>query len=212
LTPETFQQLKETDWSTVGQELLAFTIQRIQNYRWGTYSWQELPKGKTPEDIVQHIIEKTLMDERHWDSHKGPLVPWLKDQVKSVVDALYHSAARRREIPAPIFADETDSDDLRTSQRLALDNFASPTDADPENLLLEKEEAEWAAERVNALFAAVAGEPELQQVLSAILDGCEPKPSYLAAEIGVPLSEVNNRLKRIRRHALKLEKELEHAK
>jgi DNA-directed RNA polymerase specialized sigma24 family protein len=212
LTPETFQQLKETDWGAVGQELLAFAIQRIQDYKWGTYNWQELPKGNTPEDIVQHIIEKTLTDKRHWDPHKGPLVPWLKDQVKSVVDALYNSAACRREIPAPTDADEDDSDDFRSSQRLALDSFASPANANPENILLEKEEAEWAAKRINALFAAVEGEPELQQVLSAMIDGCEPKPRYIATEIGVSIPEVNNRLKRIRRHALKPEKELDHAK
>jgi DNA-directed RNA polymerase specialized sigma24 family protein len=211
LTPETFQQLKETEWGSVGQELLAFTIQRVQNYKWGTYSWQELPKGRTPEDIVHHIIEKTLTGERHWDPQKGPLVPWLKDQVKSVVDAVCHSATRRREIPTPTDADE-DSDDLRSSQRLALDNFPSPTEVNPENILLEKEEAEWEAKKINALFAAVSGQPELQQILSVIMDGCEPKPRYIAAEIGVSESEVNNRLKRIRRHALKLEKELEHAK
>jgi DNA-directed RNA polymerase specialized sigma24 family protein len=212
LTPETFQQLKETDWGAVGQELLAFTILRIQNYKWGTYSRQELPQGKTPEDIVQHIIEKTLTGKRHWDPQKGPLVPWLKDQAKSVVDAVYNSAARRREIPTSTDDDENESDDLGLPRHRALDSFASPSNASPENILLEEEEAEWAAKRINTLFAAVSGEPELQQVLSVMMDGCEPKPRYLAEERGVSISEINNCLKRIRRHALKLEKEFDHAK
>ena len=59
------------------------------------------------------------------------------------------------------------------------------------------------AERVNALFQAVSGEQELEEVLEAIMNGCEPKPRYLAAELGVPVEDINNRLKRLRRRVLR---------
>jgi LmbE family N-acetylglucosaminyl deacetylase len=34
------------------------------------------------------------------DPARGPLVPWLKDQVKSVIDALANAAVRRHETQA----------------------------------------------------------------------------------------------------------------
>jgi predicted transcriptional regulator len=39
--------------------------------------------------------------------------------------------------------------------------------------------------------------------MNAILNGCEPKPRYLAAELGVSFEDINNRLKRLRRRAMK---------
>ena len=211
MTPEIYQLLKNTDWDVVGKQLLAFTIWRVQNYRWGTYSRWELPQGKTPEDIVQQVIEKTLSGKRHWDPQEGPLLPWLKDQVKSIVDALFQSAAHRHEVQIPEDEDTHESLDSIPPQQQTTENFATPI-LDPEINLMEKEEAEWTAKNVNALFAALSGEPELQQVLTAMLDGCEPKPRFLAKELGVSVSEINNRLKRLRRHAMKLEMEFSHAK
>jgi uncharacterized protein YdbL (DUF1318 family) len=72
-----------------------------------------------------------------------------------------------------------------------------------ETILLENEAAAQMAERVDGLFQAVNDDPELEAVMSAILDGCEPKPRYLAAELGVSVEDINNRLKRLRRRAMK---------
>jgi hypothetical protein len=57
----------------------------------------------------------------------------------------------------------------------------------PEAISLEKEAVAQVAERADALFQAVNDEPELEAVMSAILNGCEPKPRYLAAELGVSI-------------------------
>ena len=73
----------------------------------------------------------------------------------------------------------------------------------PEAILLEKEAAAQAAERADVVFQAVNDEPELEAVMSAILDGCEPKPRYLAAQLGISVEGINNRLKRLRRRAMK---------
>lgn len=212
MTPETFKQLHSTDWSSVGKRLLAFTLWRIRNYTWSADKSSNLTQGTTAQDIVQKVITKTISGERKWNPEEGPLEPWLKDQVKSVVDALYNSAPNLHEISVSSGSSEDDSDDSTLPSQPGIDDFASPPSTNPANILLKKESTEWAAQRINALFAAVSGEPELQQVLSAMMDGCEPKPRYLAEELGVSTIEINNRLKRLRRHALKLEKELDHAK
>lgn len=149
--------------------------------------------GQSLEDVVQRVIEKTISGERHWDPARGPLVPWLKDQVKSVIDAIANAAVRRHETQAP----EGDSVEA------FVEGPGASRSLSPEDTLLEKEAAAQVAERADALFQAVNDEPELEAVMSAILNGCEPKPRYLAAELGVSVEDINNRLKRLRHRAMK---------
>jgi DNA-directed RNA polymerase specialized sigma24 family protein len=179
------------DWSAVGKDLLAFAEWRARNYQWGSSG--NLAAGPSLEDVVQRVIEKTISGERRWDPAKGPLVPWLKDQMKSVMDALTNAAVRRHETQAP----EMDSLEEFVEGPVASQSLS------PEGILLDKEAAAQMAERADALFQAVNGEPELEAVMNAILDGCEPKPRYLAAELGVSVEEINYRLKRLRRRAIK---------
>ena len=153
-------------------------------YRWQSGRHIEFAPGSTPEDVIQRVIEKTLSGERRWDPTKGPLVPWLKDQVKSVIDALATSAPSRREVLA-VERDEEDQEE----KELAV----QPTTQEKKLLT---------AERVNALFQAVSDDRELEEVVEAIMNGCEPTPRHLAAELNVSVQDINNRLKRIRRRAL----------
>jgi DNA-directed RNA polymerase specialized sigma24 family protein len=153
-----------------------------------------LAAGQSLEDVVQHVIEKTISGERHWDPAKGPLVPWLKDQVKSVIDAIANAAVRRHETQAA----EGDN-----AEEFVEDHPGASRPLSPEAIVLEKEAAAQVAERADALFQAVNDEPELEAVMSAILNGCAPKPRYLAAELGVSVEDINNRLKRLRRRAMK---------
>jgi len=193
LTPEIFSRLQAVDWGTVGKELLAFAEWRAKNYHWRGSRNMVLAAGQTLEDVVQQVIEKTVSGERHWDPAKGPLVPWLKDQVKSVIDALANAAVRRHETQSTEGEDVEESvADPGTSRSLS-----------PEAILLENEAVAQMAERADALFQAVNDDPELEAVVSAILDGCEPKPRYLAAELGVFVEDINNRLKCLRRRAMK---------
>ena len=66
------------------------------NYRWRYGNNFELAVGVTVEDIVHEVIEKTMNGTRQWDPDKGELLPWLRDQVKSVMGNLVRSAAHRR--------------------------------------------------------------------------------------------------------------------
>ena len=65
----------------------------------------------------------------------------------------------------------------------------------------------WLAQRLGArlaaaLFAAVADHPELQEVIDAVLETGDTEPRHLAEHLDLPVSEVNNRLKRLRRRAI----------
>lgn len=77
----------------------------------------------------------------------------------------------------------------------------------PLEMLIEQEAWTQQVKHVEQLLQAVSGEPELEQIVQLIISGCEPRPRYLATESGVPVNEINTRLKRLRRRALRLGKD-----
>jgi len=158
--------------------------------------------------VVQRVIVKTIEGRRKWDPAKGPLVPWLKDQIKSEIDALAKSAPHRYDMPL----DEEGGEHLRDKSEhhaTEVDILGDMRSLDPETILLEKEKTNHARERVDALFEAVSGEAELEEVLEAVLNGCEPKPRYVAEALGTSVNDINNRLRRLRRRAIAISKEAE---
>lgn len=153
----------------------------------GTFSWtsgdpQILPGGKTPEDIAHQVIEKALDGTRNYDPVRGSLRSWLRDQARSELSHLVRSAPHRRETV------------------LIEDEFASdPRSADPESVVIALEDNDIVSQSVNAILEAVDGNPDLEEVVEAILYGCSPKPRHLAEELNVEVDEINNRLRRLRR-------------
>ncbi len=152
------------------------------NYRWSN---GRLPGGKKPDDLAQEIIRKILSGERKgYDPSKASLRTWLWMQAESVVDALSKSAIHRREMELP-------------------DEFISSSlDFNPESELITKELQEMISKEVNTLFQIA--DPPLKELIEAVISGdCEPKPRFLAAALGTNITDINNRLKRLRRLAKK---------
>lgn len=196
------EALWQADWGTLRNELLAYATWRAGYYRWYRGGPPELAAGQTVEDVVQEVIIKSLSGVRRWDPDKGPLLPWLQDQVKSVIDALAHSAAHRREVQTPA-GDGRAGSPRGESADLATSSLRGAT-GDPLEILLEKERQVELERRVSALRAAVAAEPALRELLEAILVGSATRPRHVAATLGVPVADIYNRLKRLRRLAARL--------
>jgi len=201
LDDSTFQQLQQQDWHKINNELILHTAYIAKSYSWQSGGTAELAKGSTLKDIVQHVIEKTLNGDRKWDPDKGPLMPWLKDQVNSVVDALYKSATNRREVR--LREDESSTDILERGPTQASHLLFADTQVTPEELLLAEEDALLVKQQVDFILDLVSNKPELEDVVLAILDGCEPKPRFIAKQLDVEVKEINNRLKRLCRLAIK---------
>lgn len=208
MKPEVFKILMSEDWGKVGKRLLGFALWRASHYNWESGNSQVLAEGMTPEDIVQDVITKTLTGERAWNPDLGPLEPWLRDQVKSIIDALVKSAAHRREAKN---LEDPDRDERALDSVAHKENvifsFAVKKPPNPEDELIEKERQRMMAEKSSELFAAVSGDKELEEVLETIMNGCEPKPQAIAEELGASVENINNRIKRLRRRALKLERD-----
>ncbi len=181
----------DTDWETIWRQLLAYVVWRAGHYRWQRGGQIELAAGEMVEDIVQEVLVRTLSGTRCWDPTRGPLLPWLQDQARSIIDALARSAAHRRGVRIPDGV-ESDDDPMKC------------TAADPLEILLRKEAQTWAQAQINALRGTVAEDPEIAELLDVMLVGSECRPRYLAATLGVPPADIYNRLKRLRRCAVRL--------
>lgn len=215
MDPKTFKLLQEQDWKAIGKELVAFAAWRAWGYQWRHGGNWDLAAGKTVEDLVQDVIVKTIEGVRKWDPDKGELRPWLRAQLRSVMDHLYRSGPHSYETAIPE-SDDSDADEglignvqYRASTAASLVVMGSSV-PEPQEVLLAKEAEEEARKRierrVNELFQAVSEDRELEEVVEAVLNDCEPKARYLADELGVPVEDIYNRLRRLRRRASKLMK------
>lgn len=192
LDQETIKLLREADWATIRRRLRVYATWRASNYRWSRGEIPELAEGYMVEDVVQEVIVKTLSGVRRWAPAKGQLLPWLQAQCCSVIDALAKSASHWREVS------------------IVEDDNLAQSPSDPLELLLEEEAETQARRKVEALLQAVGEETELQQVLHAVMSGCEPWPRYIAREIDISVRDADNRLKRLRRRASRLANHDEH--
>ena len=86
----------EADWETILAKLYVNAKWRVQNLKWASGNTTDLAMGFTVDDVVQHTVERALSGAKNWDPERGPLLPWLIHQQKSVVNNLVQSAPNRR--------------------------------------------------------------------------------------------------------------------
>lgn len=200
---DTFRILRDTDWGTVQKTLLAVAINYSRIYP--SIGFQ------TCDDIVQELIVKTLTGQRAWDPKRGELLPWLKHCVRSEINNTANKASTQREIRFSQLEEgdyESEADFIPGEDRFPSEegSFA------PEFALLEKEQQAHHKQAVSNVYTLLEGDAELEDVVLGI--DCllvehkqEQLPSRdeLAEYLGISRSEVDNRLKRLRR---RLNKEL----
>lgn len=200
------KELLRVDWGETGMKLAAYAAFRSRNLLWRTGSDVALAKGLMPDDIAAQAIVSVIGGERKWEPERGPLLPFLKRVVDSLLNHLALSADNRRierfsqDDRSPYGAERIafqDCDEGPWPQRPADFEAADPS------------ESECADERIDRLAEAAKGTPELAEVLNAILEFNEARPRLIAIRIGRPVNHVNNCLKRLRRLALKISADVE---
>lgn len=154
----------------------------------------------TVDDIVQHVIEKTLSGERKWNPAKGPLLPWLKNQIKSVMDAWIKGESGKYEVS---FGED---ENKGHSSLVKIEDTVDVNSAQPQTALKEKEIATLQSEVINRVFQAVSGDVELEELFDAITETGSAKPIILADYLKVEIDEIYNRKKRFQRLIDKIDK------
>jgi DNA-directed RNA polymerase specialized sigma24 family protein len=196
-----FKQLQEADWAAIAVQLTAHAAFRAENLAWRTGNSLDLAKGLNPKDLAAEAIRKVIDGIRKWDPERGALLPFLKGVVDSEISHLAESSDNQ--LQARVLADDEEDEMWDRSEFQAPSNdphgLLHQRQSTPEQVLLENE----ADVRISALFDAVAGQEDLVGVVDAIME-VGPRPADIAEHLGLPVSEINNRLKRLRRLALNL--------
>jgi len=174
---EVHRQLEDADWNDIGIRLAGYASWKLRTLRW-RLGGAALPAGKSAEDVAADAIVKVLSGERAWEPQRGALLPYLRSVVDSLLSHMVDSAATAR----------------RAERELAREaRYAGGAAAS-------------GADRVEQLRVALAREQQhaLLAIIDAVAAHCEPRPQALAAHLGVSVADINNRLKRLRRIALRL--------
>jgi DNA-directed RNA polymerase specialized sigma24 family protein len=199
-----FGRLHQVDWNTIGIQLAGYARWKARRLRWRSGRAEDLAKGKTPEDVAAEAIEKALNGTRALNLETNEdLLNCLKSIVDSDINHLVQSADNLRQRPV---SENQDGEELRDKMEFAAahDNYnelISQQPSSPEDHLVHIDEQE-AERRIDSLLKSLAGEKDLMEVLEAMLEG-EAKPKDIADRLKTSVFDINNRLKRIRRHARK---------
>jgi hypothetical protein len=185
---DTVRELLKVNWKETGIRLAGYAAFRARNLAWRTGSTEALARGMMPDDIAAQAILAVISGERNWEPDRGPLLPFLKRVVDSMLNHLAESQDNCRMEPLS----------LQTVEG------AVGAGADCQIGAESLEAVEAADQRIERLFAVAEGKPELIEVLEAIVEFDETRPRFLAVRICKPVSHVNNCFKRLRRLALKI--------
>jgi RNA polymerase sigma factor (sigma-70 family) len=147
--------------------------------------------GLSVEDFVGKILlEYTLGKIKHHRS-RGSLITVLATAMRNdIIDALRKKSHEREESRSSISVNE--DSELRNHEKPALDDFPLQSATDQISVLDEHEYR-------NRVRSAFDDDPELKEVVEAVLDLDLYKPEEIADAVGITVAEVQNRKKRLRR-------------
>ncbi len=169
------EKIDDSQWSLIIASLIIHA-----SYKFRLNSWKcQLPKGNEAKDIAFEAINDLLTGERNWNTEK---YPEIIDFLKGVVDSKIYNLARSGDHKSRTMADN--------------DEIVSKAKSKPDSeyeIEVEKEE-----EFRDRLFECVSGDDVLEETLLYLVE--DYKPRDIAQELDIPVDEVYNRIRRLRRH------------
>jgi len=143
--------------------------------------------GLSIEDFAWKVLEEYVEGKLEHEASRGDLFSLLATALRNdIIDSLRKAAHLHEENRSPLprgLDSAADPPSLDEMPSAAIDIPA----------LLDEEDYR------KRLWASLAGEPELAKVVRAILDLNLYRPREIAAALGISVTEVQNRKKRLRR-------------
>lgn len=198
-----FNLLQQADWPRIALELTDYASTKVQRLQWRTGSGGGLPQGKTPEDLAYDAIGKVLSGDRRWDPDQNPdLLGYLKAVVDSLVSHLVESEEhmRVRRLPQTEEGAELEGVLQVADPESPAARYLPRRPATPEEDLLAKESEEAV---VGEIFKAVQGDPELEGLVAAMMEGYT-KPAEIAQAKGMKTERVYQLIRKLKRRLLRL--------
>lgn len=207
-------KLQAADWAELQEDLNRYAERRVRRKKWKSGAF--MPKGYEPADIVAVAITKTfnavLGQEdkehggfRHWYEERHPeLVDHLRDAIDSEISKLTKSHEHRN----TNYSAELASDD-------AYENFVDAVGSDKGSL--DENENEIILDDFDKFKRQLLSAMQMDSDCNKLLDAYEKlssnmdvvKPQDAASALGWKMDFTYNVLKKVRRAALKIKKEME---
>ena len=204
VSPEIYEILESADWETLGKKMLAYAVWR------GSTRYRITPAtifagGYSIDDVISYIIQSAFEGKRKWSPNEKSLEDWLLSQVDSVMD-WWLNLRENKDLLYDTLDNTEQKEDHQTNliQSIELETVLKYGPPDPETLLIKDIDEMEAKELYNALFDDTLDEPELQNMILAMMDIDDPKPSEVAEILGTTPEDIYNRKKRLKRHIDKI--------
>lgn len=204
VSPEIYEILVSADWATLGKKMLAHAIWR------GSTRYRIAPatifaRGYSIDDVISHIIQSVLEGTRRWNPDEKSLEDWLLSQVDSVMDWWLNLRENKNVVYEEIENTEQKEDhQINLIHSIEIETVLKHGPPDPETLLVKNIDETEGKEVYNALFDDTSDNPELQEVILAMMEVDDPKPSEIAVKLGTTAEDIYNRKKRLKRHLEKI--------
>ena len=195
------------DWPALVKKMTAYAARLVRTKaRWQGAS--DLPKGYEIQDLVSKTLKKLFSGERGWDPNVVPLEVWLRENIRSEMSNLLGSAYTKsgelREMPLdPQDPNEPEGGFKRRPAIEAPTLFEGARTT--EEALIDKEARINRDRLIQALYTAIDGDELLERMYDGILEIDDRRPRVLAELLGVPKEDVENALRRLDRHASRLQ-------
>lgn len=201
------ERLEAANWEHMALALTDYALFKVRRLKWRTGDKESLPKGMTAEDLACEAIEKVWSGERQWNPTESPdLLAFLKSVVDSLVSHLVLSADHLYVQRMPETSDGREIEELLKVADPSSDTAQDivTVQHDPECLVISR----MTAERfVGALFEEIAGDGELEGMVTALMGGAV-KPKEIAKEMGIEVERVYKLRERLDRAVMRVEKRL----
>jgi len=169
------EQIEGADWNDIIRKITVYAAS-LARYVFGIKSnYTTLPMGASIETVVQESVRKLLDGTRDWNPDRVDLLGFLRGAVKSEIS---HLAGLK--------------DTQQTNKCLAseeFENFQGDDRLNPEQLLVEKEEAKVICEAYQELINQAENNPEYEAIAVCIMSGVS-KAADIAKETGIEINRV----------------------
>ncbi len=179
------------DFEELAHRLTAFGLRTFNEFGLGGRNSTVVGVGLSVEDFVSAVLVEYMEGKLQHQASRGDLFSLLATALRNdIIDSLRKAAHAHEESRSSLPA-ERDAD---AAAPLSLDELpGTPID------FAGSIDEERYGERARTAFA---GEPELAEVVRAVLELNLYKPREIAAELGITAAEVQNRKKRLQRQLI----------
>jgi len=200
ISPEIYGLLESADWDSLGKKMLARAIWR-GSARYRITSTTIFARGLSVDDAVSYIIQSVFEGGRQWDPNESILEDWLLDQVDSVMD-WWLKLRENRDLAFEELenVEQEDTHNTKRVQSVEMEAVLKYGPPSPEKILIDKIDEQEAKDLYEALYNDTSADPELQEMILAMMDIDDPTPRVVAEALGIPVEDIYNRRKRLKRH------------